>query len=209
LSFAVVRSLLRDDPNMRIAAEARTAAEVLQQVGTRHFDVVLLDIRLPDGDGADLIPKVRKRAPTTQIVMFTNAEEEVRRALDAGAIGFLSKDALADDIKSAINAAVQGRTVVSSRPAQQLEPAETRSRPAAEPHAYEGLSPRELDIMLKLVAGMRNKEIALQLGISEKTVHSHRGRMLKKLGVSDMRELMLYAMRNGLTDWAPLEINAD
>ncbi|HEY8711379.1 MAG TPA: LuxR C-terminal-related transcriptional regulator [Thermoanaerobaculia bacterium] len=52
-------------------------------------------------------------------------------------------------------------------------------------------------------------EIALQLGISEKTVHSHRGRMLKKLGVSDMRELMLYAMRNGLTDWAPLEINAD
>jgi len=60
-----VRSLLRDDPNMRIAAEARTAAEVLQQVGTRHFDVVLLDIRLPDGDGADLIPKVRKRAPTT------------------------------------------------------------------------------------------------------------------------------------------------
>ena len=86
---------------MRIAAEARTAAEVLQQVGTRHFDVVLLDIRLPDGDGADLIPKVRKRAPTTQIVMFTNAEEEVRRALDAGAIGFLSKDALADDIKSA------------------------------------------------------------------------------------------------------------
>lgn len=129
-----VRSLLRDDPNMRIAAEARTAAEVLQQVGTRHFDVVLLDIRLPDGDGVDLIPKVRKRAPTTRIVMFTNAEEEVRRALDAGAIGFLSKDAL---------------------------------------------------------------------------VHSHRGRMLKKLGVSDMRELMLYAMRNGLTDWAPLEINAD
>ena len=63
--------------------------------------------------------------------------------------------------------------------------------------------------MLKLVAGMRNKEIALQLGISEKTVHSHRGRMLKKLRVSDMRELMLYAMRNGLTDWAPLEINAD
>lgn len=203
-----VRSLLRDDPDMRVAAEARSIAEVLQQVRSRHFDVVLLDVRLPDGSGVDLIPTLRKQSPETRIVMFTNAEEEASRALAAGATGFLSKDALADDLKGAIKAAVRGGSVVSPRVARQLQSSVSEPQRNAKSRDYDGLSGRELEILLKLVAGLRNKEIALQLGISEKTVHTHRARMLKKLGLSDMRSLMLYAMRNGLTDWAPQEINA-
>ena len=203
-----VRNLLRDDSGMRVAAEAQTAAEVLQQVRKRKFDVVLLDISLPDGSGIDLIERVRAHAPSTQIVMFTNAEQEVRRCLDAGAVAFVSKDALGEDLKLAIESAAAGRRFVSSRAARHLAPGpgvQSGSDDDRQVRAYENLSARELEIMLKLIAGRRNKEIGFELGISEKTVATHRARMLKKLGLTDMRSLMLFAMRNGLTDWSAVE----
>ena len=186
-----VRNLLRDDANIRVAAEAKTAAEVLQQIGSRDFDVILLDVTLPDGSGVDLIPHVRKKSPATQVVMFTNVPNEQKRALEAGAVAYLSKETPADVLIRTIESATR-------QPASKtVHQTDESSFPQ-----YQQLSGRELEIMLKLIAGRRNKEIALELGISEKTVATHRARMLKKLGLADLRALMLYAVRNGLADWA-------
>lgn len=190
-----IRNLLRDETNIRVAAEAKTAAEVLHQIGTREFDVVLLDVTLPDGSGVDLIADVRSKSPATQVVMFTNVPNQQERCLELGAVAYLSKETPADVLIKAIEAA-------SRQPAASGLP-RAKSEETGQPfQQYHELSRRELEIMLKLIAGKRNKEIALELEISEKTVATHRARMLKKLGLTDMRALMLYAVRNGLADWS-------
>jgi len=198
-----VRNLLKDEPDIRIAAEAKTAAETMQQVQSRDFDVILLDIALPDANGIDLIERLRKHSPHSRIVMFTNAADEVKRSLEAGAVAFVSKDAPAEELKEAIHAAADGRVFVASRAARHLDSGDAPGqRETARVLPHDSLTRRELEIMLKLMAGRRNKEISLELDISEKTVATHRSRLLKKLGVDDIRGLILYGMRHGLTDWS-------
>jgi len=154
-----VRNLLRDETNIRVAAEAKTAAEVLHQIGTREFDVILLDVTLPDGSGIDLIADVRSKSPKTQVVMCTNVPNQQARCLELGAVAYLSKETPADVLVKAIEAAsrqpsgtnsTRGKSAESEQPFRQ----------------YNELSRRELEIMLKLIAGKRNKEIALELDIS-------------------------------------------
>ena len=189
-----VRNLLRDETNMRVAAEAKTAAEVLDQIGTREFDVLLLDVTLPDGSGIDLITDVRAKAPNTQVVMFTNVPNEQQRCLELGAAAYLSKETPPDILIKTIEAASRQPSATNTR-----SPLGRAGEPFRQ---YNELSKRELEIMLKLISGKRNKEIALELAISVKTVATHRARMLKKLDLSDMRALMLYAVRQGLADWS-------
>lgn len=190
-----VRNLLRGETNIRVAAEAQTAAEVLHQIGTREFDVILLDVTLPDGNGIDLIAEVRSKSPRTQVVMFTNVPDEQKRCLALGAVAYLPKETPSDVLIKAIEAASR-QPLATNAPLGKSEEGDEPFR------KYHELSRRELEIMLKLIAGKRNKEIALELDISEKTVATHRARMLKKLGLTDMRALMLYAVRQGLADWS-------
>lgn len=194
-----VRNLLRNDPAIRVAAEAQTAADVLQQTAARTFDVLLLDLALPDGSGLDLIPVLRKRCPQLEIIVFTNLDEAMPRCIAAGAAGFVTKDAGAAEIKQAIEAVVSGRVYVTSRATR---PGDERPADANQPLPHLRLSKRELEVMLGLVRGQRPKEIALDLAISEKTVATHRARLMTKLNVSDNRSLLMYALRVGLTDWA-------
>lgn len=198
-----IRNLFRDDPEVRVAGEAQTGAEVLQQTAKRHFDVVLLDVRLPDGDSIDLLPRLRSQAPRTQVVMFTNAEEEAERALAAGAMGFITKDASAEHLKFAIKRVIAGDRVVTPRVERHLRctPLQNEDARASLRREYERLSRRELEIMMMVIRGSAPKAIALELGISYKTVHTHLHRMMKKLGVGNVRGLMLFAVRNGLIDW--------
>lgn len=178
---------------MRVAAEATTAAEVIHHIGTREFDVLLLDVALPDGSGIDLIADVRAKSPKTQVVMFTNVPNQQERCLELGAVAYLSKETPPDVLIKAIEAASRQRSAMNA----------PREKSDDQPYQqYHELSRRELEIMLKLIAGKRNKEIALELDISEKTVATHRARMLRKLGLTDMRALMLYAVRHGLADWS-------
>ena len=195
-----IRNLLRDAPDIRVAAEAATVADVLQQIEAHQFDAILLDLSFPDGTGLDLIPVLRERRPPVPAIIFTNAVDAAARCIEAGAAAFLSKEAGMDEIRSAIAAALRGKVFVGSRAARLSNPLETRQTDEkALPHTK--LSRRELDIMLKLVRGMRPKEIACELGISEKTVATHRARLMRKLNLSDNRQLLLYALRAGLTDW--------
>lgn len=193
-----VRNLLRDDKEIRVAAEAQTAADVLQKTADRSFDVVLLDLSFPDGSGLDLIPVLSRRLPKLPVVVFTNSDEAMRQCLAAGASGFVSKDAGADEIKAAIESAVSGRVYVSSRA---RNAGESNAPDASQELPHLRLSNRELEVMLRLVRGQRAKEIAFDLGISEKTVATHRARLMTKLNLADNRSLLMYALRAGLTDW--------
>ena len=198
-----IRHLLRDATDMRVAAEAGTASDVLREVASRDFDAILLDLSFPDGTGFDVLRELRERKATVPVIVFTNALDVADRCVDAGARAFLPKEAGIDEIRLAINAAVNGKRFIGSRGARFVETSLEHGAPSdQEAHLpHHTLSPRELEIMLKLVRGLRPKEIACELSISEKTVATHRARLLKKLDVSDNRQLLLYALKAGLTDW--------
>lgn len=195
-----IRNLLRDASDMRVVAEAATAADALREMSTRDLDAVLLDLSFPDGTGFDVLREMRERKTQVPVIIFTNALDAADRCVDAGAGAFVSKEAGIDELRVAITAAVEGKRFIGARGARFVEPGTTAQKDADQPHL--GLSSRELEIMLMLVRGRRPKEIACDLEISEKTVATHRARLLRKLGVSDNRQLLLYALKAGLTDWS-------
>lgn len=201
-----IRNLLRDATDMRVAAEAGTASDVLREIETREFDAVLLDLSFPDGTGFDVMRALRERKAAVPVIVFTNSVEAADRCVDAGARAFVSKEAGLDEIRTAITAAVSGKRFVGTRTARYLDAAAGDRAPQQsqdqESLPHHKLSPRERDIMLRLVRGVRPKEIALELEISEKTVATHRARLMKKIGVEDNRQLLLYALKAGLTDWS-------
>jgi two-component system, NarL family, invasion response regulator UvrY len=195
-----IRNLLRDAADMRVTAEATTAADVLRAVSTHQFDAILLDLSFPDGSGFEVMNALRERASKVPVVVFTNSIDAAGRSADAGASAFVSKESGIDELRRAITAAVGGRSFVAARPAREVQRISETPQQSDLPHL--SLSPRELEIMLELVRGRRPKEIACDLDISEKTVATHRARLMRKLGVSDNRQLLLYALKAGLTDWS-------
>lgn len=184
-----IRNLFRNDTTMRVAAEASCAAELLQQVGRRTFGALLLDFGLPDANGLEIIPVIRARHASVPIVVFSNAIGVDEACRKAGAAAFVGKEATFDDLKAAIQSVIG-----TSAPEAAGLP------PPPPPHLH--LSRRELDVMLGLVRGRRPKAIALEMGISQKTVATHRTRLMRKLNVDDNRGLLLYALRAGMTDWS-------
>lgn len=195
-----IRGLLRDAADMRVAAEAGTASEALRAIESRELDAVLLDLSFPDGTGFDVLRAMRERGSRVPVIVFTNSVDSAERCVDAGAGAFVSKEAGLDELRVAIHAAVGGRRYIGARPARFVDRIEP---PPHEQHQrHHQLSPRERDVMLMLVRGARPKEIALELQINEKTVATHRARLMKKLEVADSRQLLLYALKAGLTDWA-------
>lgn len=195
-----IRHLLRDAEDIRVAAEAATAGDVLREVAAREFDAILLDLTFPDGSGFDVLRALRERNLRVPVIVFTNAIDGEERCVEEGAGAFVSKDACLDELRSAIHAVVSGKRFIGSRRARHVDHSQAAEPSPALPHL--SLSPRELDVMLRLVRGMRPKEIACELSISEKTVATHRARLMRKLQVSDTRQLLLYALKTGLTDWS-------
>lgn len=199
-----IRNLLRGAADIRVAGEAGTAGDVLREIEAREFDAILLDLSFPDGTGLDVLQALRDRNKPVPVIIFTNAIDTADRCVDAGAAAFVSKEANIDELRTAINAAVSGKRYVGARAARFIDRTVEAQQPAEEPATlpHHKLSRRELDIMLQLARGKRPKEIACELNISEKTVATHRARLLRKLGVADNRQLLLYALKAGLTDWA-------
>lgn len=197
-----VRRMMADAADMQVCAEVGTAADLLAQIAPSQCDAILLDITLPDGDGRELLSILQTRAPGVPVIMFTNAIDAAGACLAAGARGFVTKDAAAGDLAVAIRRAVEGEVFVSATAERFAGPgAPLPGRGDMSLHLL--LSRRELDVMLRLARGMRPKEIALELNLSPKTVDTYKSRVMKKLGVSDHRGLLVYALRAGLTLWDP------
>jgi two-component system, NarL family, invasion response regulator UvrY len=198
-----VQQLLLDRGVVREVVEAESGAQALAALdGEQPFDVVLLDISLPDINGIEVLKRAKRRAPRTPIMMFSMFREDqyAVRSLKAGAAGYLPKTVTAAQLIEAIRQVAGGRKYVSPELAQAL--AEYVSVDDEQlPH--EKLSDREYQTLCMLASGKRLTEIAHALSLSVKTVSVYRTRLLEKMKLNNNAELTFYVMSNRLIDFNP------
>lgn len=185
-----LHSVLDSRDDMKIVAETANGSEALALFGQCCPDVTIVDIRLPGISGVDVIRTIRAHDKNARMVVLSNYEgsEDVYRALDAGALSYLTKDADADALVKAIRIVSQGQSYI---------PPNLRGLLSSR-HAADALTSRELDVLTQLAAGRSNQEIADRLGIAEKTVRIHMTRIFDKLHVSDRTQAVLVALQRGI-----------
>ena len=174
------------------AADGDEAIETYKQYGP---DVVLMDLSLPTMDGVESTRAICSADPNARIVVLTSFSDRSRvtAALDAGACGYLLKDAQPEEITRAVRSAHEGGSPIDARVASNL----LEERKAVDPDV---LTPREREVLILVGQGMLNKQVARELGISEKTVKAHLGRIFNRLGVTDRTQAAVWAQRNVLLD---------
>lgn len=187
--------LLQGFAGVEVAAEASNAEQALELALQHNPDVVLLDLSLPGRSGLEALSDIRTRLPQARVVMMSMHDDtqHVRDALDRGAAGFVVKDAAPQELELALHAACSGQVFLSPQiSARMLAPAQGRERPIG----IAALSPRQRQILRRLGNGQSTKEIAADLGISAKTVETHRARMMEALGCRRANDLLLLAARH-------------
>jgi DNA-binding NarL/FixJ family response regulator len=183
-------AMISSQPDMELAGEASEGEQAVGLFQRMHPDVTLIDARLPGMSGAETIRTIRRIDPEARVLVLSSysADEDIRRCLEAGASGYLTKDVLRTELLKAIRAVCRG---------QQYLTADLAARLAARRSAPELIS-REREILLLITKGLTNREIAELLGIAEGTVRIHVSNLLAKLGVSDRTEAAVEAVRRGL-----------
>lgn len=182
--------------DVEIVAEATSGEEVLAAVKQQKFDLVLLDVNLPGLHGADLVTQVSEQSqlPILMLSMF-NDLQVVKRMLRAGASGYITKDSSPDELIDAVRKVAAGGKYLARDLAEKI--AFEASTPAnSDPH--EALTEREMTILSMLAKGVKMKEIAADLGISNKTVSAHKARIMQKMQIGNDAKLMQYAVTHGL-----------
>ncbi len=192
----VVRSgleqLIATFGDVELVGVAADGAEAVEHCSRARPDVALVDLAMPVADGIEATRGILAASPGTHVVIFTSFSdrERILRALDAGAIGYVLKDAEPEDLHRAIAAAARGEAPLDPKAAAEV--LASRTAPAA------ALSDREREVLVLVGAGLANKQIGTKLGISEKTVKGHLSRIFHELGVTDRTQAALWAERNGL-----------
>ena len=189
--------VLLERAGMIVIGEASDGQEALRLAHEYTPDVVVLDIVMPSLNGLETARRLRETLPQTKIVLLTMHTEEpyVLEALQAGAVGYVLKTQAAGDIVQAIRDALQGAVYLSSRVAHTVVQAYL-TRPSLSP---DPLTSREREIVQRIAEGQTTKEIASALGLSVKTVESHRSSLMRKLDIHETATLVRYAIRRGLT----------
>lgn len=189
-----LRMFLARDPDLEVVGEAADGAEALEQARQMRPDVVVMDLLMPVMDGIAATQAIRHALPETEVLALTSVLENVSvvEAIRAGAIGYLLKDTLASELRTAIKAAAAGQVHLSARASTYLLGV------IRLPDRPEALTPREMDVLRLLAQGHSNKEIARALHLVEETVKSHVGHILAKLGVASRTQAVLAAMRMGI-----------
>jgi two-component system, NarL family, response regulator LiaR len=179
--------------DLQLAGEAKNGAEAIQLCGEVLPDVVLMDMVMPDMDGATATRIIRQQFPEVQIIALTSFKEGtlIKNALEAGAIGYLLKDISAAELAKAIRAAYAGRATLSPEAAQSL--VETSNLPPAPGF---DLTEREREVLALMIEGLNNVQIAGRLTVSPSTIKSHVSNILSKLGAASRTEAVTIALRN-------------
>jgi DNA-binding NarL/FixJ family response regulator len=194
-----LKQLLAEAFPEAVFGEAGNLPQARQQLTQKQWDLVLLDINLPGGNGLELISDIRRTCPGAEILVlssFSEAEYAVR-ALKLGAAGYLTKGSVADEMVTAVKKVLAGGKYVSVALAEMLA-SELGSPSPSAPH--ESLSPRELEVLRLVALGKTIKEIATEFSLSEKTIATYRSRISGKLGRSSNVELARYALQHKLVD---------
>jgi DNA-binding NarL/FixJ family response regulator len=192
-----VRDILSELPYPIEISEANTAAGTLREVTNKNFDILILDISFPDGNGLEILNQIKTIKPASKVLFLSMYPEEqyARRAMKNGAYGYLTKDSAPTELVVAIEKLVSGHKYVTSTLAQILVEDLASSNNGK---LHENLSDREFQVMLELANGKKISEIAAALFISPKTVSTYRTRVFEKLKISSTAELVRYAMENDL-----------
>jgi DNA-binding NarL/FixJ family response regulator len=190
-----LEELLATFDEIELVGSADGGERAVELCAASQPDVLLLDLSMPDLDGVEVTRRIRVASPATRVVVFTSFSDRDRivEAIDAGALGYLLKDAEPEELRLAIRAASRGEAPLAPKAASALlEERSERARPEVE------LTDREREVIELVVAGMANKQIARRLGISEKTVKGHLTNLFQRIGVADRTQAALWAERTGL-----------
>jgi len=187
---AGLKALLDSEADMRVVGEAANEDEALKVFATLEPDVTVMDLRLPNSSGLDVVNRLHQKWPNAHIVMFSSftREEDIYSALKTGVCSYIRKGAPASELLQAIRAAATGKRYISSDIGQQL----------VDHLAQDDLSAREREVLQLMFDGRSNREIATALGISEHTVNIHTRNVMGKLGATRRTEAIATALRKGI-----------
>lgn len=200
---AVVRrgvlQILDEAPDMVAAGEASTGRQVLREVHKRDYDVLVLDIAMPDGNGLEVLRQLQTLEPKLCVLILSMYPEKqyAVRALKAGAAGYLTKESAPDELVVAIRRVAQGGKYITQSLTEELV-AELAGK--AEKLLHEILSDREYQVMTLLSTGKSVTDIATELSLSVKTISTYRARILDKLNLRNTAEIIHYAFKHGLVE---------
>ena len=187
-------ALLDGSDGFAVVGAAADGEEAVAMAGEHRPDVVLMDLSMPGVDGIEATRRLLVDRPEARVVVLTSFSdrERILDALDAGAVGYLLKDAEPDELLRGIEAAARGESPLAPKAARAVLTARAEGRPAAE------LTAREQEVLALLAEGLANKQIARRLGIAEKTVKAHLTSVFQSIGVTDRTQAALWAQRHGI-----------
>ena len=185
-----VANIISHEPDLHVVAEAANGLEAVQAFERYRPDVTLLDLRMPVMEGVEAVRQIRQRDPAARVIVLTtyDTDEDITRALQAGAKAYVLKDISAHALIACIHDVLAGKTYLAPAAAAKLAERVTQVQ----------LTPRELAALRSMADGRTNKEIAVALGISERTVKTHMAHLFEKLGVTSRTEAVKIASRRGL-----------
>jgi two-component system NarL family response regulator len=185
-----VANIINHESDLHVVAEASNGVEAVEAFERHHPDVTLLDLRMPVMEGVEAVRQIRARDPLAKVIVLTtyDTDDDISRALKAGAKAYVLKDISADGLIACIHDVLAGKTYLAPAAAAKLAEGVTRIQ----------LTPRELATLRLMADGKSNKEIAGELGISERTVKTHLGHLFEKLAVTSRTEAVKIATRRGL-----------
>lgn len=196
-----VRRLLEAEDDVEVVGEAESGEDTVRQVEELAPDVVLLDVAMPNLSGIDAARAIKTTSPRTGLIMLTvhSEEEFLFEAIKAGAMGYLLKDCTPEELVRAIHVVFEGEGLLAPTMAAKVMHEFARTRDSRElASVLNSLTHRETEILQYVSAGLANKEIALRLAISERTVKNHLSNIMEKLHVNSRTQAAVYAIRSGL-----------
>ncbi|MEP7155812.1 MAG: response regulator transcription factor [Betaproteobacteria bacterium] len=200
LVLAGIRALVEEVDGMQIVAEAGNGREAVAMVKLHHPDLVIMDITMKELNGIEATAQIKSIAPATRVLILSmhTTEDFVRRAIMAGASGYLVKDSAPLDLKMAIAAVMRDEIYLSPRVSKHVVAGFLHGKPQTSGTNMDVLTARQREILQMIAEGKSTKEIAFQLDLSVKTVETHRAALMERLGIHDIAGLVLYAVRHGL-----------
>jgi DNA-binding NarL/FixJ family response regulator len=197
---AGIRALVEAIDGATIVAEADNGREAVALAKRHHPDIVVMDITMQELNGIDAAARIVAEVPGTRVLMLSmhSAEEFVRRAIKAGASGYLVKDSAPMELSMALEALMRGEMFISSRVSRQLVSSLTDPRGLEPEFALDSLTTRQREVLQLLAEGKSTREMAGKLDVSVKTVETHRAAVMERLGIRDIAGLVRFAVENGL-----------
>lgn len=200
-----LKAILEQDAGMQVVALAENGREAYEKCGAFRPDVVLMDMRMPDYDGAYGIRAIKEKYPEVRVLVLTtfDDEETIRKAVDSGADGYILKELEDAKVIASVRSVCAGMNVFGGGVYQVMKKRmeEAKDRPSAAATAQEpALTPRESDVIRLVAQGYDNREIAKELFLAEGTVRNQVSRLLEKLELKDRTQLAVYAVKHGLDE---------